>query len=194
VNGLEPESKRGEVYFMIKRINTRKIAFAGVIAALYATLTIALGFISYGPIQFRIAEALCILPFFFPFSVWGLFIGCIVANLVSPYPLDIIVGSLASLLAALSTMQIGKLGRERLSVKAFACLPPVLFNAVFIGALIAFYMVSEGEADAFISALVINGLQVGFGQLVVLYALGLPLMIYFPKSRAYEKLLEHYNG
>ena len=169
------------------RISTRKIAFAGIIAALYAALTIALSFISYGPIQFRVAEALCILPFFFPFSIWGIFIGCIVANLLSVYPLDIIVGAVASLLAALCTMQIGKLGRERLSVKAFACFPPVIINAVFIGALIAYYNVGAGEADAFFPAFIINGLQVGFGQLVVLYALGLPLMIYMPKTRIFKK-------
>lgn len=169
-------------------ISSRKIAFAGVVGALYATLSIALAFISYGPVQFRVAEALCILPFFFPFSVWGIFIGCIVANLLSPYPLDIVVGAVASLLAALCTMQIGKLGRERLSVKALACLPPVVINAVFIGALIAYYMVNAGETDAFVSAFIINGLQVGFGQLVVLYALGLPLMIYLPKSQVFRKL------
>ena len=175
------------------RINTRKIAFAGVIAALYAALTITLTFASYGPIQLRIAEVLCILPFFFPFSVWGLFVGCILANLLSPYQLDIVVGPIASLLAAISTMQIGKLGRERLSIKALACLPPVIFNAVFIGALIAFYAVSGGEAETFLSAFIINGLWVGLGQSIVLYALGLPLMIYLPKSQVFDRLSEIYR-
>jgi len=175
------------------RVSTRKIAFAGAIAAVYAALTIALSFIGYGPIQFRVAEALCILPFFFPFSVWGLFVGCILANLISPYPLDIFIGSAATLLAALCTSQIGKLGRGLL-IKAFACFPPVIINALFIGALIAWYMVGGGEADTFLPALLINGLQVGLGQAAVLYAIGLPLMIYLPKSRVYEKLLELYGG
>jgi len=179
---------------MAVRFSVRKVVFAGVIAALYAALTVALSGIAYGPIQFRIAEALCILPFFFPFSVWGIFIGCIVANLFSPYPLDIVVGAVASLLAALSTMQVGKLGRDRISLKALACLPPVVINAVFIGALISFYMVSAGDTDTFIPAFIINSMQVGFGQLVVLYALGLPLMIYLPKSRIYNKLSEYYYG
>ena len=172
---------------------TRKIVFAGVIAALYAALTMALSFIGFGPIQFRVAEALCILPFFFPFSVWGLFIGCMIANLISPYPLDIAVGSAASLLAALCTMLAGKMNRESLLVKALACFPPVFFNAVFIGALIAYYMVGGGETDVFLPAFIINGLQVGFGQLVVLYALGLPLMIFLPKSKVFEKLSELYH-
>jgi len=169
--------------------NVRKIAFAGVIAALYAALTMALSFIGYGPVQFRVAEVLCILPFFFPFSVWGLFVGCIVANIMSPYWLDVVVGPIASLLAALCTMQLGKLkSSDRLSIKALACFPPVILNAVFIGAMIAFIMVSEGEADSFLAAFGVNGVLVGAGQLTVLYALGLPLMIYLPKSRVFERI------
>jgi len=176
------------------KISTRKIAFAGAVAAVYAALTVALNFISYGPVQFRVAEALCILPFFFPFSVWGLFVGCIVANLISPYPLDIVVGSAATLLAALCTSRIGRMGSERLPVKALACFPPVFFNALLIGALIAWYMVGGAGVDSFVPAFLINGLQVGLGQGVVLYALGLPLMVYLPGSKVYAKLLEYYGG
>jgi len=171
----------------LTKFSIRKIAFAGVIAALYAALTIALAPIAYGPLQFRIAEVLCILPFFFPFSVWGLFIGCIAANLLSPYYLDIIVGPIASLLAALCTMRLGLISRERLSVKIMACFPPVIFNAVLIGAMIAYIMVSEGEAEAFMPAFLGNGLFVGIGQLGVLYVLGLPLMIYLPKTQIFSK-------
>lgn len=175
-------------------INTRRIAFAAVVAALYATLTMTLGFIGYGPIQFRIAEALCVLPFFFPFSTWGLFTGCIIANLISPYPLDIAVGSISTLLAAICTMRIGKLGRSGIGVKAIACIPPVLVNAVLIGTLIAYYMTGFGEPGAFLTTLSICSLQVGIGQAVVLLLLGLPLMIYLPKSRIYEKLMDYYNS
>ena len=177
------------------RLSIRNIAFAGVIAALYASMTMSLGFIAYGPVQFRIAEALCILPFFFPFSVWGIFVGCIIANMLSPYPLDVIIGPIASLLAALCTMGIGRLGgSDRISIKALACLPPVVFNAVFIGAMIAYLMVGAGEAQAFWSAFAVNGLQVGFGQLVVLYAIGLPLMVYLPRSSVFDKLVLPNNG
>ena len=168
---------------------TRKVAFAGVVGALYAALTIGLGFIGFGPVQFRVAEALCVLPFFFPFSVWGLFVGCMIANLLSPYPLDIVIGSSATLLAAVCTMRIGKLRKNSISVKILACLPPVVINAVFIGALIAYYMAGVGGVGAFFTAFLLNGAQVGFGQLAVLYILGLPLLIYLPKTRVFEKLL-----
>ena len=177
-------------------LNTRKVAFAGAVAALYSALTMMLSFIGFGPIQFRIAEALCILPFFFPISVWGLFVGCIIANIISPYPLDIAVGPIASLIAAICTMQIGKLWLNRHSIQLmfFACMPPVVVNSVFIGALLAYEMTvtGTGETGAFMTAFIINGLQVGFGQLIVMYAIGLPLMIYLPKSRIYAKLSEYY--
>ena len=179
---------------MIKKTDVRKVAFSGIVAALYAGLTIAIMPLSYGPVQLRISEVLCILPFFFPFTVWGLFVGCIAANIISPYPLDIIVGPIASLIAALCTMYIGRSNRrESIAIKALACFPPVLFNAVLIGAMIAYIMVSEGASDAFLPAFLSSGLWVGLGQLIVLYALGLPLMIFLPKTRFIDKLSILYN-
>jgi uncharacterized membrane protein len=166
----------------------RKIAFAAVIAAVYAAMTILLSFMSYGPIQFRVAEVLCILPFFFPVSVWGLFVGCILSNLLSAYGIiDIVFGSLATLLAALCTMQLGKICRERVSIKALACLPPVIFNGLIVGAVIAF----STTPDAFWAGFAINGLQVAFGELVVMAVLGLPLMIWLPKTHFFKELQYH---
>ena len=178
---------------MKSQVNIRKIAFSGVIAAVYAAITMGLPFISYGPFQFRIAEALTVLPFFFPFTIWGIFVGCIIANIISPYWLDIIVGPIASLLAGICTMQIGKIARGRVSMKALACFPPVAFNAVMIGAMIAFIVVGFEDMYAFFSSTVIFGLQVGFGQLVVLYALGLPLLIVLEKTNLYKSLRQYYD-
>ena len=164
-------------------MTTRKLVFAAIVAAAYAALTLALGFISYGPLQLRVAEALCVLPFFFPFTVWGLSVGCVLANIISPLPLDIIVGAAATLLAALCTALIGKMGRERAGAKIFACLPPVIFNAVFVGALIAYH-----SGEAFMPAFIGNGLLVGSCEFVVMYALGLPLLIFLPKTKLFGEL------
>ena len=80
---------------------TRNIVTAAVIGALYAVLTMVLAPISYGPVQCRISEVLCILPFFMPSTTWGLFFGCAIANIASSAGLpDIIFGSLATLIAA----------------------------------------------------------------------------------------------
>jgi len=172
------------------KFSTKKIAFAAVVAGLYAGMTLAAMSFSYGPVQFRISEVLCILPFFFPFSVWGLFVGCIVANLFSPYLwLDITVGPIASLLAALCTMYIGRMNsRDRVLTKVFACFPPVIFNAVLIGAMIAYIMMSEGTAESFLPVFIASSIWVGLGQSVVLYVLGLPLMIYLPKTKVIDNL------
>ena len=90
----------------MKQLHTRQLTTAAVVGAAYAALSIfgSVFGITYGPIQCRFSEALCVLPFLFPETAWGLFAGCLIANLLSPYGLlDIVVGSLATLLAALIT-------------------------------------------------------------------------------------------
>ncbi len=170
----------------------RKITFAAVIAAVYAALTLAFQFMSFGPVQFRVAEVLCILPFFFPFSVWGLFVGCILANIIGPYgPLDVIFGSLTTLIAALCTMAIGRRSRGALASKVLAAAPPVVFNAVIIGAMIAY--LESATIEAFWPAFISIGLSVGFGELVVMYALGLPALVLLPKMRFYSSLTAIYH-
>lgn len=173
------------------KITLRKIAFAAVVGGVYATLTIALAPVSYGPVQFRISEALCILPFFFPLSVWGLFVGCMIANLLSAYGiLDIVFGSLATLLAALCTMAAGRYGRESTFFKIIACLPPVVFNGVIVGALIA--SATTQSVEVFWPAFLSNSLWIGFGEFVVLFALGLPAMIFLPRTGFFKSLFSMY--
>jgi uncharacterized membrane protein len=140
-------------------------------------------------VQFRISEVLCILPFFFPFSAWGLFIGCVLANLLSSFGvIDIVFGSLATLLAALGTMALGKISRERLWTKVLACLPPVVVNGVVVGAIIAY----SATPDAFWAGFITNALWVAFGEFVVLYVIGLPLLIWLPKTRVFQKFKAQY--
>jgi len=185
----------------------RKVVFAGVIAALYIALTIASYPLAFEAVQFRISEALAILPFFFPFAVPGLFIGVFIANLFGPYGLpDAIVGSSASLLAGLCTMWIGmryrakrrenegEIEKESIMPKIFACFPPVIVNAVIIGAMIAYFMTSAGDAESFFTAFAFSGMWVGIGQLGVMYIIGLPLMIYLSKMRVIERLNLIYEG
>ena len=83
--------------------STRQIATAAIIAALYTVMSLLSSIfgLTYGPIQCRFSEALTVLPFFLPEAVPGLFVGCLVTNLMSTVgPLDIIFGSMATLLAA----------------------------------------------------------------------------------------------
>lgn len=76
--------------------DTKKLTRCALIAAIYVALTMlsnALN-LAYGPIQLRFSEAMTVLPFLMPEASWGLFIGCVLSNILSPYgPLDMIVGS-----------------------------------------------------------------------------------------------------
>ena len=151
------------------RFNTRYLVRAAVIAAIYVALTYLAGVmnLAYGPVQFRFSEALTVLPFLLPEAAPGLFIGCVVSNLLSPYgALDLVIGSLATLLAALWT---GRCRRRYL-----APLPPVLCNAALVGAMLAWY--EAGASALFASAFAYNALTVGAGEAAVCYLLGLPLL------------------
>jgi len=81
-----------------------RVTIASAIAALYATLSILLEPISYGPLQFRLSEALAVLPVVTPAAIPGLAIGCFLANLFGPNGiLDVVIGTICTLVAALGT-------------------------------------------------------------------------------------------
>ncbi|MFR6695530.1 MAG: QueT transporter family protein [Dysosmobacter sp.] len=93
------------------KLHTKQLTLAALTAAAYAVLSYfgSIFGITYGPIQCRFSEALCVLPFFLPETAWGSGVGCLIANLLSPYGvLDIVVGSAATLLAALLTARCQK--------------------------------------------------------------------------------------
>ena len=116
-----------------KLLTTRSLCVSAIIAALYAAATLLLAPISYGAIQCRLSEALTLLPMLLPQAIPGLFVGCLVSNLLSPMGmnvLDIIFGSMATLLAAMGTYCF----RTR-PLLAAAC--PVVANAVIVGLVIA---------------------------------------------------------
>ncbi|MDR3982205.1 MAG: QueT transporter family protein [Dysosmobacter sp.] len=162
------------------RFTTHQLATAGVIAALYAVLAYFASIfgIAYGPIQCRFSEALCVLPFLFPAATPGLFVGCLVANLLSPYgALDIIFGSLATLLAAVWT--------QHTHHKWLAPLPPVLCNAVIVGAVISFQ--ETGFTGAFAGAFAYNAVTVGVGEAIACYVLGGVLLTVLPKVPALRR-------
>lgn len=144
-------------------MTTRKIVKSAVIAAIYASLTLLLSAISYGPLQIRVSEALTCLPIFTPAAIPGLAIGCLVSNLLGGFGiLDVVLGTLATLLAAIGT-------RYFKNKPLLAMLCPVISNAVIIGPML-YFVVPESPA------LLINVLTVGAGELIACFGLGLPLI------------------
>ena len=111
-------------------MKTNKVQFmtqAAMIAAIYVVLCVVFQPISYGPIQTRIAEALTVLPFFTSAAIPGLFVGCLIANVLGGgIILDVIAGSVATLIAAFATYAL------RNKSKYLASVPPVAANALII--------------------------------------------------------------
>ena len=157
------------------RFTTQQMAAAGIIAAIYAALTLLLPIPQYGGIQFRVAEAMTVLPFLFPEAVPGLTIGCFLANLLgSPMPVDWIVGTAATLLAALWT--------SRLRHRALAPLPPVICNMVLVGAELALFYPAEGMGVW--AAYGFHALTVGIGEAAACFILGSLLLQVLPRVPA----------
>lgn len=147
---------------MKKRSMARKIVVTGIVAALYAALTIGLAPISYGGVQFRISEVMTLLAFINPMYIGGLTLGCFLANLASPLGIvDVIFGTLATFLSVLMMSKTHNIFT--------ASLWPVLFNGVIIG--IELWIV-------FKLPLFLTMLQVAFGEFVVVSILGVLVFRY----------------
>ncbi len=165
-----------------------KLAFAAVVGALYAILTMVLAPISYGPLQFRISEALCVLSYFTPAAAWGLFIGCANANTLSAAGLpDVIFGSIATLIACLGMSAVGKYMKDSLKSRLLACFLPVIVNAVIVGAMLTYAYIGLSPLEHPGAFAVCAG-EVALGELPVMYLFGLPLMSWLPKYLPLDKL------
>ena len=165
-----------------------KLPFAAVVGALYAILTMVLAPISYGPLQFRISEALCVLSYFTPAAAWGLFIGCAIANTLSAAGLpDVIFGSLATLIACLGMSAVGKHMKDSLKSRLLACFLPVIVNAVIVGAMLTYAYIGLSPLEHPGAFAVCAG-EVALGELPVMYLFGLPLMSWLPKYLPLDKL------
>ncbi len=153
-------------------MKTKPLIQGAVIASIYVVLTFIFAPISYGVMQVRISEALTILPFFTPVAIPGLFIGCLVANILGPYGLiDMVFGSLATLLSAYLSYVLRK-------NSALVPLPPVIVNGIVIGGLLHF---GYGVPVSLIGCI----LWVSLGQGISCYGLGYPLLNIL---RRYEKI------
>ena len=144
----------------MNEIKTERISRGALIGALYAVLTIGLAPISYGPVQFRVSEALTLLPFYLPEAIPGLFAGCVFANFFGGYGLpDMVFGSLATLIAAILSRKSGNI--------YLAALWPVVSNMVVIGLML--HVLIEAPLMA-------TCLYVGLGEAGACWLVGVPLM------------------
>lgn len=184
-------------------MNARYMAQTAAIAALYCVATLAcmlfLSGFAWGPIQFRLSEALCVLALFTPAAVPGLTLGCALANLIA-IPLngtgmmgmlDVVFGSFATLLGSLFM-------RKFLARPLLACAGPVISNALIVPAYLplllsglGFYTIpfTQQALDGVYGYMYLFGLiSVGIGEAVVLYVLGVPLYKALKRSQLFDNV------
>ena len=148
---------------------TKKITRIGVVAALYATITLVLGSISYG------------LPLFGKEYILSLTIGCFLANVIGPYGVpDIILGTLATFISVYLVYLTGKHMKGKKGCLIIASLWPTIVNAIIVGGVMLHGL--------FKSTLILSILEVGFGQFVVITIIGVPLFRFL--NNKYSKLLK----
>jgi len=154
-------------------VRTKVITRGAMITGLYIVITYILAPVSFGPLQFRLAEALTVLPILYPEAVPALFLGVMLANIIGGLGMvDIIGGSLVTLLAAAVTYKF------RFSFIAY--LSPIVFN----GVLVSLYLSVLFEIPYWITAL-----QITASQAVVVLFFGYPLIKFLRARKDKSKYL-----
>ena len=170
----------------MKNLSVRKLARCAVVAAIYVVLCMALQPLSYGAVQVRVAEALCLLPVFGAEYIAGVVLGCFLANLLGSTIMDVIFGTLATLLACLVTYKLAKVRVKGLAIPA--SLPPVVFNAIIIGIEIAVLFPDPTSSAPLWLACITNGISVGVGELISCTVLGVLLVKIIESNTALRKI------
>ena len=174
------------------RISTKTITSSAVIAAFYTVLCFAFAPISYGVVQIRIAEALTLLSMFSPVMGIGITAGCALSNAIgfamgtNPMIFDVFFGTLATGISAFFTWKLRnfRIGRYPL----FSALPPVLINAVMIGAEIT--VLETGSLFKMPKLLLLNSTYVGLGQVIPCMIIGPLLIMFLERTGIAEKWMK----
>ena len=156
----------------MKNLSVRRLVRCAVIAAVYVVVCLVLAPFSYGAVQVRVAEALCLLPVFGAEYIVGVTLGCFLANLLGSTVVDVVFGTLATLLACLVTYKLRDIRVKGLAIPA--SLPPVVFNMIIVGAFEITFFFSDGAPTAMLA--VFNAVTVGIGELISCTILGVALV------------------
>ena len=166
-----------------KKLSVHSLVRCAVIAAVYVVVCLVLAPFSYGAIQVRVAEALCLLPVFGAEYIVGVTLGCFLANLLGSTVIDVVFGTLATLLACLLTYKLRDIRVKGLAIPA--SLPPVVFNMIIVGAFEITFFFSDGAPTAALAAF--NAVTVGIGELISCTILGVALVKLIESNAALHK-------
>ena len=168
-------------------MNTKRLVRCAMSAAVYTVLCLVLTPFSYGAVQVRIAEALCLLPIFGPEYIVAVTLGCFLSNLIGSTIIDVVFGTLATFLACLVTYKLRNIRVTKQKLAIPAALPPILFNAVIVGALVITFFFSDGTAPT-LSIALFNAVTVGLGEVISCGILGVALAWLIEKNSALHRL------
>lgn len=153
-------------------MNTKRLVRAAMVAAIYVVLCLVLAPFSYGAVQVRLAEILCLLPVFGAEYIVAVTLGCFLANLLGSTLVDVVFGTAATLVACLLTYAVRKMRVGGLAIPA--AVPPIVSNAVIVGALELTFFLPGVTGTAALAAW--NALTVGIGEVVSCGILGVALV------------------
>ena len=177
---------------MKTKITTKQLVQIAVIAAIYAALTAVFMSVSFTALQLRVSEVMVFLAYFNPISIVGLTLGCFIANLLmSPTPLlDCVFGTLATLLSVGAMSLTAKVFKGSKVGMVVASIWPVVFNAVIVGAMLCLAGIVPMEEGSKIATLVATMGSVGFGEMVVVMVMGIPIT--YMLMTKYKKVITNY--
>lgn len=171
----------------MKNQHLHRLIVIAMIAAVYAAVSLALAPISFGAIQIRVAEALTLLPALSFLGVYGVTLGCFITNLVGVFTgvnilgfWDVLFGTLATLSAALLTYRFRRIRFN--GYPLLSAFMPVIFNSLIIGAELTFILAPSFTIGYF----TLFAVEVGVGELLSCFILGLPLMKRFEKLNLFK--------
>ena len=167
-----------------KKLSVRRLVRCAVIAAVYVVVCLVLAPFSYGAVQVRVAEALCLLPIFGAEYIVGVTLGCFLANLIGSTVIDVVFGTLATLMACLVTYKMRNVRIKGLAIPA--SLPPVVFNMIIVGAFEITFFFSDGAPTAALAAF--NAVTVGIGEIISCTVLGVALVKLIESNDSLHKI------
>lgn len=170
-------------------MNSKTLTKVAMIAAIYTVVSLVLAPLSFGKFQVRVAEALTLLSLIFPPAIWGVTLGCALTNWLGFMMgvnllgvMDIFVGTTATFLAALGTYYLRN--KKVNGIPLLAILMPVIFNAIIIGAELAYVFTPQSFWDGY----AIFALEVGVGELLACFVLGVPLIKALEKTKLFKEV------
>ncbi|MEG1869525.1 MAG: QueT transporter family protein [Oscillospiraceae bacterium] len=171
------------------KLTTRQLTTAALIAAMYATLTVALSPFSFGTAQVRIAEALTLLPIFSPVAIWGVTLGCALSNIIGVMTganilgvLDVIFGTAATFIAAVLSYKLRNV--RFMGLPMLSTIPPIILNGLIVGGELTVLIAGGWNTKIFI----IQSISVAVGEAVSCLIFGL-VLVYALEKTGVSKIL-----